>query len=489
MYKGNKASKKKKSAGLLTGVFFLVCLLVSGSIFFSCKNETSNQGPLTEFIHYSEENDLPVDYLKIINDKISVKYRARPAYSSGTVYLDHAFDEEGNFLPFYKMDSFEISSVFHEGFHAYVDLNIKSGKGSTSEKKDFGNIMEDALDYYTLAADGKKIVWENYRKQSSEEAMAIQITNLIKYKIVYEKVAEKIARNYIYDFLDRDSMDQELLLINRQWNEIYEGQKSRGYYNKSFLRLKFPHIIDAEKYISEQENRFVLSYVLTGLDSVIAKPPITEFIKESKVYGLPYGYLIDVNKNHFWEDGFHTDVFGKMSPEEVSNIYVEAFILYWEKVLSRGVVSNNYENETFSKLLKITEKWYREQVNDKDKTGEITKNAAAVYIRNIIKEKVIWQNSLNSHLTLGSSFDAHEFEISWRKAVEGNDIYGYYHKNGKTVSSEKLMSLDEKEFILNFILKDIIYSFGSLITVEPVYTEGEIDASSKVLPGLSSGIK
>ena len=48
------------------------------------------------------------------------------------------------------------------------------------------------------------------------------------------------------------------------------------------------------------------------------------------------------------------------------------------------------------------------------------------------------------------------------------------------------MSLDEKEFILNFILKDIIYSFGPLITVEPDYTEGEIDAESELFSGLSS---
>ena len=208
MYMGNKVNKKNKTAVLFMGIFFLVCMLVSGSIFFSCKSIKPDQGPLTEFIYYSEENDLPVDYLRTINDEISIRYRARPAYSKGIVYLDHAFDKEGNFLSFYRMDSFEISSVFHEGFHAYVDLNIKSGKAKDKERKDFENIMEDAMDYYILAADGKKIIWGNYRKQSSEEAMAIQITNLIKYKIVYEKVAEKIARNYIYDFIIRGQMDK-----------------------------------------------------------------------------------------------------------------------------------------------------------------------------------------------------------------------------------------------------------------------------------------
>ncbi|MFC2145315.1 hypothetical protein ACFLQQ_03200 [Actinomycetota bacterium] len=486
MYKVTRSCIKKKTAGLLTGIFLIVNLLISGSIFVSCKNETSNLGPLTEFIYYSEENDLPVDYLEIINDKINIRYRARPAYSGGTVYLDHAFDEDGNFLPFYRMDSFEISSVFHEGFHAYVDLHIRSGESSAREQENFKKILEDALDYYILTADGKKIVWGNYRKQSSEEAMAIQITNLIKYKIVYEKVAEKTARNYIYDFIDRDQMESELLVINRQWNEVYNGQKSRGYYNKSFLRWKFPHIIDVGKQISEQENNFVLKYILPGLNNNIAKPPITEFIKDSKAYGLPYDYLIDVNKNYFWEEGFYPGVFSEMSPEEVSKVYVEAFLLYWEKVLSREASSSIIENETFTKLIKITEKWYSDQVDDRNKTKLITKNAAAVYIERIINEKVIWQNNLNSHLSRQSSFDTQEFEISWRKVIEGNDVYGYIFENGEATFSEKPMSIDEKEFILNFILKDIIYSFGSLITVEPDHAEGEINAEFEIFSDLNS---
>ena len=489
MYNGIKVKEKKKSAGLSIGIFFLVSILVSGSIFFSCKNEALNQGPLTGFIYHAEENGLPVDYLKIINDKINIKYRARPAYSNGTVYLTHAFDEAGNFLPFYHMDSFEVSSVFHESFHAYVDLHIKAEAGSREERENFENIMDDALDYYTRTADGRKIAWGNYRKQSSEEAMAIQITNLVKYKIVYEKVAEKIARNYIYDFIDRDQMDRELSIINRQWNEIYDGQKSRGYYNKSFLRWKFLHIVDAERYISEQENSFVLKHILPGLDNNIAKPPITEFIKESKAYGLPYDFLIDVNKNHYWEDGFYPGVFREMSPEEISRIYMEAFLLYWGKVLSRGTSSNNYENETFANLLEITEKWYGDQVDDRNKTRQITKNASAVYLEKIINEKVIWQNTLNSHLSGRNDFDTHAFGISWREAIVGNDIYGHYSENGRTIFSEKPMSLDEKEFILNFILKDIIYSFGSLITVEPDYTEGEINAESEIFSGLSPGLQ
>ena len=42
------------------------------------------------------------------------------------------------------------------------------------------------------------------------------------------------------------------------------------------------------------------------------------------------------------------------------------------------------------------------------------------------------------------------------------------------------MSLGEKEFILDFILKDIIYTFGSLIIAEPGYSEGEIDSDSEI---------
>jgi hypothetical protein len=458
-------------------------------MFFSCKSETLNQEPLTGFIYYAEENGLPVDYLKIINDRISIKYRARPAYSNGTVYLTHAFDDDGHFLPFYQMDSFEVSSVFHESFHAYVDFHIKTGAGSNEERENFENIMDDALDYYTEAADGRKIVWENYRKQSSEEAMAIQITNLIKYKIVYEKVAEKTARNYIHDSIDRDQMERELLAVNKQWQEICKGHRSRGYYNKSFLRWKFPHIIDVEKYISVQENKFVLKYILPGLDSSIEKPPLTEFIKESKIYGLPYDYLIAVNKNHFWEDGFSPGVFKEMSPEEIGRIYMEAFIIYWEKILARGGSSKIYENETFSRLLEITEKWYRDQVTDLDMVGQISRNAAAAYIEDIIREKIIWQNSLNSHLVSGSSFNTDEFKMSWRKAIEGRDVYGYYTENGRNVISEKPLSLDEKEFILDFILTDINYSFGPLITIEPVPADGEIMAESETWSGLSPGLQ
>ena len=489
MHNGLKVKERKKAAGLLPGMFLLVILIVSGSMFFSCKNETLNQEPLTGFIYYAEENGFPADYLKIINDKISIKYRARPAYSGGTVYLTHAFDDDGDFLPFYQMDSFEVSSVFHESFHAYVDLHIKAGAGSGEERKNFENIMDDALDYYTVTADGRKIVWGNYRKQSSEEAMAIQVTNLIKYKIVYEKVAEKTARNYIYDFIDRDQMDRELLAVNRQWQEIYKGHRSRGYYNKSFLRWKFPHIIDAGKYISSQENRFVLKYILPGLDSTIEKPPLTEFIKESKIYGLPYSYLIAVNKNHFWEDGFSPGVFKEMSPEEISGAYREAFTLYREEILARGASSRAYENETFSRLLKVTEKWYRDQVTDLDKIEQISRNAAAAYIEGIIREKIIWQNSLNSHLVSGSSFDTDEFKISWRKAIEGKDVYGYYTENGRNVISEKPVSLDEKEFILNFILTDINYSFDPLITIEPAPADGEIKAESETWSGLSPGLQ
>lgn len=67
--------------------------------------------------------------------------------------------------------------------------------------------------------------------------------------------------------------------------------------------------------------------------------------------------------------------------------------------------------------------------------------------------------------------------------------FGYILENGKTIISEKPMSLDEKEFILNFILKDIIYSSGSLITVEPDYTGGEIDAESGMSSGLSPDLQ
>ncbi len=62
-------------------------------------------------------------------------------------------------------------------------------------------------------------------------------------------------------------------------------------------------------------------------------------------------------------------------------------------------------------------------------------------------------------------------------------------QNEKTLISKKPMSLDGKEFILDFILKDIIYTFGSLIIAEPGYSEGEIDSDSEIFSGLSPDLQ
>ncbi len=204
--------------------------------------------------------------MEIINGQILLKYRARPAYSRSVVYLTHSFDLEGNFKSFAEMDSFEISSVFHEYFHAYIDIIIMEGLASGEETDRFNKIMEDALSYYTETAKGKSIKSGLYRKQSSEEAMAIQVTNLVKYKIVLEKVVEKAARNYIYGKIDLEQLENEIESINREWTAILVGRRSRGYYNKSFLRIKFEHLIDVKNNISQFENSFIRKYILPGIE-------------------------------------------------------------------------------------------------------------------------------------------------------------------------------------------------------------------------------
>ena len=195
-----KFRREKITIRKLSAIFSLVILIASSSTIISCKSTPHGRGPLDEFIYYADEEGLPVEYLEVINDSIKISYRARPAYSNSIIYLDHNFDDKGEILPFHKMDSFEISSVFHEGFHAYVDLHIKSGKGKAMEREDLEKIFNDALDYYTLAADGRKIIWSNYRKQASEEAMAIHVTNLIKYKIVYEKTCRENSKKLYLRF-------------------------------------------------------------------------------------------------------------------------------------------------------------------------------------------------------------------------------------------------------------------------------------------------
>lgn len=90
----------------------------------------------------------------MINSGISLRYRARPAYFNRVVYITRSFNDNGIFLPFYKLDSFEISSVFHESFHAYVDLIIKAGNGPENERISFYGLMEDSLDSYAMTADG-----------------------------------------------------------------------------------------------------------------------------------------------------------------------------------------------------------------------------------------------------------------------------------------------------------------------------------------------
>jgi len=452
----------------------------------SCSKGSIEDGPLKEFIYYASENGLPVGYLKMINSGISLRYRARPAYSSKVIYLTESFNDDGVFLPFYKLDSFEISSVFHEGFHAYVDLIIKKGNGPVDERISFYGLMEDSLDSYTMTADGRKIQWKNYRMQASEEAMAIQITNLIKYRIVYEKMSEKTARNYIYGLIDELQMEDEILLINELWKEVIDGKRSRGYYNKSFLRWKFPHIIDAKNYISESENDFVKEYILPGICTIIQKPPLTDFIKSCKTDGLPCDYLIDINKNHFWDEDMVLESYKNMSPGRISQIYILAFDIYWEMILKRDLGSSIDEREAFNRMLDTARKWYSGPEVNTGVIDQIIKNAAAEYIKNIIFERAKWQDALDEYLIYGGEFNSKEFEKSWKDAIEGKDIYGYYLDEGIVIKTSEGMTISEKKFILEFILPAIDLLSGSPVNAEPVPAGGEIDAEAGVFSDLKN---
>jgi hypothetical protein len=465
----------------------LTFLIVIAGImtFFSCGKVVLKDKPLGDFIYYASQEGLPVSYLETINDQIKIQYRARPAYAGSTIYLTETFDDYGTFIPYYKLDSFEVSSVFHEGFHAYIDLFVRQGKASEEMIESYYSIMEDSLDYYTETADGRNILWKNYRRQASEEAMAIHITNLVKYKIVYEKNAEKAARNYIYGAIDRQQLEDEIRIINGLWQDVIDGKRSRGYYNKSFLRWKFPHIIDAEKYVSEKEIDFVTRFILPGIDSPIGEPPLTAFISGCKTDDLPYDFLIGVNKNHFWDEGLVLEPYEEMSPERVSQVYVMALDVYWDKILKRDMGIRMSEREAFQSMLGSAIKWYTGPVNDPAKIETIIKNAAVEYVGNVIYEKVKWQEDIKGDLLGAEDLDSTEFVMSWREAIEGRQVFGFYLDDGIVIRTPKAMTLDEKLFITSHILPDICYSFAPFIVAEPAAANSEIEAETRVFSDLT----
>jgi hypothetical protein len=315
--------------------------------------------------------------------------------------------------------------------------------------------------------------------------MAIHITNLVKYRIVYEKNAEKAARNHIYGAIDRQQLEDEIWLINKQWQGILDGKRSRGYYNKSFLRWKFPHIIDAKNYVSQKEIDFVTRFMLPGIDSPIEEPPLTSFIYGCKTDDLPYDFLIEVNKNHFWDEGMVLEPYEEMSPERVSQVYVMALDVYWDKILKRDLGIRISEREAFQSMLSSAIKWYTGPINDPGKIEAIVKNAAAEYIGNIIYEKKKWQEDIKGDLLGAGDLDSAEFVKSWSDAIEGRQVHGFYLDDGVVIRTPKAMTLDEKLFITQHILQDICYSFAPFIVAEPVAAYGEIEAETAVFSGLT----
>ncbi len=470
-------------------VLTVIVLLITGTIIlFSCSRSLPEEAPLTDFIYHASCLELPVSCLETINNRIKIQCRARPAYAGSIVYLTDSFDDEGLFIPFYKLDSFEISSVFHECFHAYVDLVIRQGKVSQKEARMFDEIMEDSLDYYTETADGRDILWKNYRMQASEEAMAMYITNLVKYRIVYEKNAQKAARNYIYGAINRSELEQELQIINSKWQDIIQGERSRGYYNKGFLRWKLPHIIDAKNYISEKEKAFVTRFILPDITGAIKNPPLTDFIKGCKTDDLPYDFLIEVNKDHFWDEEMVLEPYEDMSPERVSQVYVMALGIYWDSILKRDLGADMPRRDAFRSMLQSALKWYTGPINDQEKIEAIAKNAAAEYVKNIIYEKKRWQEHIKGDILDSGDPDSREFINSWTGAVEGRQVHGFYMDKGVVIRTSKPMTLEEKLFITVHILPDIGYAFAPIAVAEPVPAHGEIVAEGEVFSGLTEAV-
>jgi len=462
-----------------------VAALLAAAVILSCSRKEQEESQLADFIYHASSLGLPVSYLEIIKDQVKIHYRTRPAYASSIIYLTDAFDDDGSIMPFCKLDSFEISSVFHEGFHAYTDLVIRKGKASGEEKRMFDEIMKDSLDYYTETADGRDILWKDYRKQVSEEAMAIHISNLVKYRIVYEKQAEKAARNYIYGAISISGLEQELRLINGRWQDIIQGKRSRGYYNKGFLRWKFPHIIDAEKYISEKEKAFVARFILTGICRPIEMPPLTGFIKGCRADDLPCGFLVEVNKEHLWDREMALEPYEEMTPERVSQVYISALEIYWESMLKKDLGSDLSQREAFHSMLRSASIWYTGPINDPEKIETIVRNAAAEYVKNIIYEMKRWKEYIKGGILYLEEPERDEFISSWTDAVEGRKVYGFYVEKGVVIRTPKPMSLEEKLFITEHILPDIGYAFAPIASAEPVCTNGGIAAEGGVFSSFS----
>ena len=71
--------------------------------------------------------------------------------------------------------------------------------------------------------------------------------------------------------------------------------------------------------------------------------------------------------------------------------------------------------------------------------------------------------------------------------IHRSTFYNWYRRyldDGVEISTPKAMTLDEKEFIVEYILPDIIFSFGPLIITKPAPAEGEIEAESGVFADL-----
>ena len=200
---------------------------------------------------------------------------------------------------------------------------------------------------------------------------------------------------------------------------------------------------------------------------------MTEFIRETRISGLPYAFLIEVNKNSLWDKDFKLPPMEEMSSHGIGGVYRDAYIIYWEEVLGKNISPDVAERAAYAELQGWINKWYGEEVTENNR--EITKNVSSVYIEKLIGEAVKWQRKIHRHILSGDNFEQGEFEQDWGEAVRGKYNKGFFYSgSGKEIEADKEISRYEKEFVLEYILPDISNIFGQLVITAPPLAEGEI---------------
>lgn len=251
----------------------LIFLLIISCFFNSgCTNNHSGRLTLDEFIASAQKDGLPTQYIKVIKDDIKIKFGRfslynGALYSEGKIVLDITFkDERGQLKEYNQMDIIQIATIYHECFHAYVDLKIRKNIASYEESTEFEKIMENARIIYKNTALGKNILWDNYKLKASEESMAVYITNLIKYKIILEKDLDTASNDYLEGYVTKQQLESKIEGWQNVWMKVLDGKMTLGYFNRSV------YVLYVANELSPLENNFIRKFILPGIeDSLIFK--------------------------------------------------------------------------------------------------------------------------------------------------------------------------------------------------------------------------